>query len=188
MDPEQIPDLLALERDAQERAAAGEWQLRLSVLPAFGDIVVLGVQRSRGRHDHGTVLLRRWRRALDFEKLHSPVERLRHPRLLTPTIDELDQSLSKSQSEEFSRRIYRDFAIPVLCPSGGVTHTDGVRYEVHRSQGTSSCTLSWFLNFPADWRPLMTWFSDTWRWLASLFNVQDVAAQQFYWETKGINS
>jgi hypothetical protein len=179
MDREQLPELVALEREARDRLFAGDWLVRLSIEPSFDDIVVLGILREGGRRRRGAVSLRRWRRAADSERLRSPVERMRHSRPLVATIEVADVELSPDAADAVLRAIGSDLVVPVFA-GGAALVLDGTSYEVCIRRHPIACTLRWSNSHPAEWRPVMNWFGGTWRRLWAM--AAGAGEQRFAWE------
>ena len=93
-----------------------------------------------------------WRSDVDLEKFRSPVERLRYPKDLTPTIDEETVSLTGEVIAEFEQTI-QQISIPFFLGSPSVAGCDGTRFEFYYDQLFFGGSLHWWENHPAEWRP-----------------------------------
>jgi hypothetical protein len=93
-----------------------------------------------------------WRSDLDLEKLSSPVERLRHPQDLAPTIEAESVSLAFSAIEAMESTI-SDIAIPLCLRGPSVVGLDGTRYEFQYGRIFFSASLEWWESHPEEWRP-----------------------------------
>ena len=165
MDGEQQAELGRLETSAMSRLRDGDWKLRLGMYPAFEDCVMLG---SRFQGSDWTVVERVWRRVEDSEKFRSPVERLRHPRVLQPTIRERSVGCTRSFAAALLSQL-EDLQVPVLPPSR-VIGTDGIEFELFGSVGFHCAHFRWWQDRPAEWMPLMNWFESAWRAISTLLD------------------
>ncbi|GAA5484848.1 hypothetical protein [Haloferula sargassicola] len=122
-------------------------------LPAFEDHVRTTLYTPR-RPDSGKdpfVSITTWKREDDFNKLRDPVERLKHPKELKPTIDEA----SKILDPEDASKVIEDLSaisLTSLRPTEGVLGLDGVGYRFSFSQGYFSLDLSWWCDRPKVWQ------------------------------------
>jgi hypothetical protein len=132
------------------------------ILPSFTPPISWDVFRQRRRdHEDDFVLVRSaWRSDLDQERLRSPVERLRHPYPLVPTIE---VHLLKAPSNDLATLAseVNALSLPIGAPPrvGGV---DGVTYEVAIEAApfcffAAKCRLSWWHKPPAEWHELAAW-------------------------------
>lgn len=160
IDREQHAEFRALRDAAGERLRAGTWRLRLDMQPSFEDCWAIGVIGD-------TTTARRWDRSADADKLRNPIERLKHPRTLTPTIVE---HAAASQPGAIDRLLagLADVRIPLNVLPDHIT-LDGVIFAVH-STARASLSLSWNTQ-PGPWKPLALWFAQTWRELASHLDI-----------------
>lgn len=133
------------------------------ILPSFTPPVAWDVfRRARRGHADEFVLARTsWRSDLDLEKLQTPVERLRHPYPLKPTV-ELHLLPAPSAELEGLARGLALLSLPVGA-SPGVFGIDGTTYEVaveqppHDSPFAARCRLSWWEETPPGWEGLREW-------------------------------
>jgi hypothetical protein len=93
-----------------------------------------------------------WRSDIDLEKLRTPVERLKHPKDLRPTIESESVQLSDAalQAIEFA---IRDVAVPFFVRGPSVVGLDGTRFEFQYSRTCLLASLEWRENHPEEWRP-----------------------------------
>lgn len=91
-----------------------------------------------------------WKRTEDLEKLRDPVERLRHPKELKPTIEHSNKVLDTV----FASQVIEDLSaisLPSLRPTETVLGLDGVGYRFSFDQGYFSLDLSWWCDRPKAW-------------------------------------
>lgn len=107
-----------------------------------------------------------WMRGADLEKLRDPVERLRHPKVLTPTITESAITVSSEVVEEVVANLAQ-ISLPALRPNEGVIGLDGIQYRFCFSQGIYGLDLRWWADHPPSWHPalervekLVTWLEN----------------------------
>lgn len=167
MDLEQRQEWDKLEVDAMRLVRAGNWYLRLGVFPSFSDPQVLGLRGSR--HHSSKVVWRKWCRAADAEKLRSPVERLRHPPQLAPTVEER-QAIFDSLRAGALIEALSQLALPLVPPATSIG-LDGTRYEVLARDGSHSVHLQWWEDTPREWHSLMRWFEAAWRDLSDSLDI-----------------
>jgi hypothetical protein len=122
-------------------------------LPAFHDQVrtTLYTPRRPGAGKDPFVSITTWKRSEDVDKLRDPVERLRHPKDLQPTIEESSTIIDA----ETVAQIIADLSavsLPSIRPAEGVLGLDGVGYRFSFSQGYFSLDLSWWCDHPSVWR------------------------------------
>lgn len=97
-----------------------------------------------------------WRSDLDSEKFRSPVERLKFPKDLAPTIQEEVIHLNDREVEEFERQI-GDISVPLYLGQANNFGCDGTRFEFRYDALFYGATLHWWESYPTEWRP----FTDT---------------------------
>jgi hypothetical protein len=114
-----------------------------------------------------------WRSDLDLEKMRSPVERLKYPKDLHPTIDGESVPLTKEEVETMESTI-SGIAIPLCLREPTVVGCDGTRYEFQYSRFMFSASLQWWESYPQEWRPLT---------VALIRSVEELESQR----TKGPN-
>lgn len=122
-------------------------------LPAFHDQVrtTLYTPRRPGSVKDSFVSITTWKRSEDFDKLRDPVERLRHPKVLQPTIEESSSTVDAATVAQ----VIADLAavsLPSVCPADQVLGLDGVAYRFAFSRGFFSLDLSWWCDQPGVWR------------------------------------
>ncbi|MBY0312357.1 MAG: hypothetical protein K2W85_09830 [Phycisphaerales bacterium] len=178
MDAEQHLEWRALRDEARTALRSGDWMLRLCVFPSFDAPESIGIGMPSGRlvrdrrlHLESVHELRlcRWSLAEDADKLRSPVERQRHPRMLHPTI--VNRSVSVDpQLIELCLGPLSSIAIPVL-PTANVVGLDGTSFELFAQSGYHGINCHWWSEHPEQWQPLMIWFADTKNKLASILDT-----------------
>jgi hypothetical protein len=133
------------------------------ILPSFTPPISWDVFRRRRRgHEDDFVLVRStWRSDLDLEKLRSPVERLRHPYPLIPSVELHQLNATSSEVAQLAAELAA-LRLPIGAPPsvGGI---DGVTYEVaieqppHHIALTAKCRLTWWHRPPVEWDGLAAW-------------------------------
>ncbi len=170
MDAEQHAEWIALSEAARDALASGNWSLRLGFFPSFEDAWTIGLAKTAGRGEVGyEVRARIWRRGTDFDKFRTPVERLRYPRSLPPTIDSAAAPIERPLAEQIiaSLQEVRIPAVPKERPCGA----DGVAHELFAGDAFCSCAFRWWSVPPEGWRPLAAWWGTTWAALLDALGV-----------------
>src|SRR5262249_44385887 len=125
--------------------------LRLGVFPAFDPPEVLGIgfagrQVIRNRRLRAEGFVEARGRTLctdvDAEKLRTPVERLRHPRKLEPTVRTREMQVGRSVLDQFLGGLEK-VQVPAL-PIGRSLGCDGTRFELFAESAMHWCNLGWW--------------------------------------------
>jgi hypothetical protein len=152
------------------------------ILPSFTPPIAWDVfQRRRRGHDDDLVLVRSsWRSDLDWEKLRTPVERLRHPYPLVPTLEVHQLNTPSSELAHLAAELAAlSLPIGAVPAVGGI---DGVTYEVAIGQPpqyisfAAACRLSWWDKPPAEWDELAAWVRRTEAMFESAWAARGAAA------------
>lgn len=179
MDREQHDEWSTLERSARDALNAGNWVVRLGMFPSFSEAWMIGIKPYNRRRPDRTrdvgleVCCRMWRRHEDAEKLRTPVERLRHPRPLAPTIQSTAATIEREQVDRIEASL-EHIRIPVL-PSLEVVGLDGTTYELAARGSMHGSEFQWWSHPPEAWSPLVEWWKGTW---ATLLDVLAVPVEQ----------
>jgi hypothetical protein len=135
-----------------------------AVVPVASEQDVDGVVEApprRGHEDDFVLVRSAWRSDLDLEKLRSPVERLRHPYPLVPSIEVHQLSAPSDELAQLAAKLAA-IRLPIGA-SPSVYGIDGVTYEVAIEQPlygiplSAKCRLSWWHEIPAAWGELQAW-------------------------------
>lgn len=152
-------------RDVEEHALrelrAGDWDLRLERMPSFSDVEVVGVTGSR-------VTYRVWRWRTDVEKFRSPVERMRHGAVVTPTVEQWHREASDDRW-----RVWLDVLRSVLEMAPARDNRiglDGTSCGVYAWLGATSVAVEWRERPAAEREALEQWFEGAWRKLLATVN------------------
>lgn len=173
---ELVNELNGIEQLVTDRLGDGSWLVRLKVLPAFADPMVIGVQRGRSP----SVVWRSWCKQEDLNAFRSPVERMKHPRPFVPTLREVSAPADPQQVEALLRR-FRVLQVPAYVPSE-VAALDGVSFDLLIGGQMAESRFHWWGDHPAQWRPLMQHFSESWRALSQIFGREhEVPMPEFPW-------
>ncbi|WP_437280055.1 hypothetical protein WME90_05700 [Sorangium sp. So ce375] len=152
------------------------------VLPSFGAPVAWDVfRRRREGYDDDHVLVRTtWDCGADRSKFSTPVERLRHPYPLVPTI-EVHQLAAPSDT---LRELAVELAgLEIRIGSLGVGGLDGTTYEIaldqppHHIPFAAKCRLSFWHEPPTGWRGLGAWVSRAERVFIEAWSTHGPAAR-----------
>lgn len=122
-------------------------------LPAFHDQVrtTLYTPRRPGSGKEPFVTITTWKRSQDVDKLRDPLERLRHPKDLRPTLEESSMVVDADTVAQVIADLSA-ISLPSIRPIEGVVGLDGVGYRFSFSQGYFSLDLSWWCDLPSVWR------------------------------------
>ncbi len=93
-----------------------------------------------------------WRSDLDLEKLRTPVERLKYPKDLAPTIQYDVLWLADGELEQIEQRI-QAASIPPFLGRSAVVGLDGTRFEFRYDELLFGVSLHWWCDHPREWRP-----------------------------------
>jgi len=119
-----------------------------------------------GSDRHPFFTISTWMRDIDLEKLRDPVERLKHPRVLTPTITESAINVSREAVAEVVTNLSQ-ISLPALRPDEGVVGLDGIGYRFSFSQGFYGLDLKWWAELPSGWHPALEKIERIVAWLES---------------------
>lgn len=158
MDAEQAREWHVFEQEASRQLRAGDWTLRLSIMPSFSDWTVAGITF------RNQVVVRRWMREEDSCKFATPVERLRHAAALRPIITENATSIDAHAAASILNSLSA-LRTPLL-PEEHSSTLDGTAFEVLAQRG-GRLHLRWN-RLPHEWAPIKTWFDTTWDHLNTL--------------------
>jgi hypothetical protein len=144
-------------RQLKEVAASGSYRhvFSLWITPSFSPSTRCTVyspsSRAKGKRAFAEFAI--WRSNLDLEKLRSPVERLKHPRELAPTMQAGAVWLGDAEVEDIERRV-RGVSIPVFPEKRAVARVDGTSFELCLDEPSFAATLRWWDGYPPEWAPL----------------------------------
>jgi len=89
---------------------------------------------------------------VDQEKLRSPVDRLKYPKDLVPTIENDDVWLTRAEASEMEQKL-RGIAIPIFLGPPTAVGCDGTGFEFQHDHLFFGARLHWWENEPPEWRP-----------------------------------
>jgi len=159
-----LPDLQKefrlLSANAKQRLmnvpASGSYQhvFSLWILPSFTPssrwTIYSPSQSGKGKSPFAEYIV--WRSDLDVEKFGSPLERLRHPKDLTPTFENEAVWLTGDDIGNFVQRL-RGISIPFFLGSPSAFGLDGTRFEFRYDELFFGGSLHWWEDHPLEWRP-----------------------------------
>ncbi len=133
--------------------------LMLIRLPSFNDPESLSITRVR---DKNPLCLShtRWDRTADMAKLDSPVERMRWPRHLEPTIISTENGLDASLAESIRREL--SGIQTSVHPETTSIGLDGTGYELRWTHEFTRASFRWWEEGPSEWQELANWFDRSW--------------------------
>ena len=132
--------------------------IQIFIMPAFDRYIAFDLHRTYKRTSQGKSTVHSlsqtvWYKDVDLEKFRSPVERLKHPRPLMPTIKRKQVPLDRSVTESAIAR-FTSLQIPVWYQSAPTISLDGVGYEIAFSDHGVSVRYKWSNDPPDAWQPL----------------------------------
>jgi hypothetical protein len=160
MTPDLVQEFQSLSEIAKQRLKdvpeSGSYQQLLSIWtrpsfsPSFRWTVYSPWRNAKGKQPFASYTI--WRSDLDLEKLKSPVERVKYPKDLVPTIqDEVvwipDDFIAKLQSRLCG------IAIPFYLGSPKSVGVDGTSFEFQYDQLFYGGSVHWWENHPHEWQP-----------------------------------
>jgi hypothetical protein len=114
----------------------------------------------------GVVVQAIWKADLDADKFRDPVTRLRHPRIVQPTIT----ASVTAVAEDFlilTANELRELSLPI-CPGDCPLVLDGTGFEMTAGNCFAVVTYRWTESPPDSWLPLHRWAT---RWIAGLRSI-----------------
>jgi hypothetical protein len=124
-----------------------------SFAPAYRCTLYAPLPFARGERPFASFTI--WRSDLDAEKLRTPVERLRHPKDLAPTIEDDTLWLTAPDVEDFEGR-FRGIAVPLYLGPATVAGCDGTSFEFRCDEILYGTSVHWWEDQPPEWRPFTT--------------------------------
>ena len=92
-----------------------------------------------------------WKRDVDAEKFRTPLDRLKHPKELKPTIETSTRELGHDLVSAVINDL-KQVSLSCLRPDESMLGTDGTRYRFKADQGYFGLDLSWWCDGPMQWR------------------------------------
>jgi len=166
VEPEQVAEWDELQTAAKAGLRDGRWipagsgprLARVLERPAFAPAVAYAVcdARSDSADEPGGalwVVRVAWRRDLDLPKFGSPVERLRVPQALAPTVE---VARAAADPGAFFRLLeaLRAAPVPALAGDPETLGLDGVTYELALDYVLTGARYRWWVKPPPGWEPL----------------------------------
>lgn len=124
--------------------------VRPSFAPAYRCTVYAPLSFAKGKQPFASFVI--WRNDLDFDKLRTPVERLKHPKDLSPTIEDDTLWLTDTDVEDYLQRV-RGISVPLYLGPATVAGCDGTSFEFHCDEIFYGASLRWWEDQPSEWRP-----------------------------------
>ena len=122
-------------------------------LPAFHDLQRTTLYSPK-RPESGNepfVTITKWRRELDLEKLRDPIERLKHPKDLEPTIEEVSTVIDSDLVDKVVSEL-SNVSLPSIRPDEDIVGLDGISYRFAFSSGYFSLDVTWWCDYPKAWQ------------------------------------
>jgi hypothetical protein len=121
-----------------------------SFAPAYRCTVHAPLPFAKGKQPFASFTI--WRSDFDSGKLRTPVERLRHPKDLSPTIEDDTLWLTDAEVEDMQQRI-RGISVPLYLGPATVVGCDGTGFEFRCDEIFYGASLHWWEDQPSEWRP-----------------------------------
>jgi hypothetical protein len=178
MEAEQGIEWEALQRSAYDKMRGGHAddmpgilrQMQLVILPSFDPIESWEICREASSNIT-LIVYSIWQTRHDLAKFATPVERLRHPRRLEPTIEVEEFRVE----EAFLNTIWNRLQTVSIVPFTNEHHRgcDGITYELNFGLHFLKATYSWWMKPPEVWRPLGQFFNETIRELRTCTGIAE---------------
>lgn len=130
--------------------------VQVLVLPSFAPAVACDVFRvpavpaSPASEPEALMAIRTcWDLPADLARFASPVERLRHPRVLQPTMVRRQGTLAAAEARAIVAEL-DGLQLPLL-PAPAAWGLDGTRHELTLGAGSAEATVRWWERPPANW-------------------------------------
>lgn len=121
-----------------------------SFAPAYRCTVYAPSPFAKGKQPFASFII--WRNDLDSDKLRTPVERLKHPKDLSPTIEDDTLWLTDTDVKDYQQRV-RGISVPLYLGPATVAGCDGTSFEFHCDEIFYGASLRWWEDQPSEWRP-----------------------------------
>jgi hypothetical protein len=138
VDPQQFPEFYDIRTTACDGLCSGRFVAdarglvcRLVALPSFENAVAWEVRSGsvQGKSVDPRLFRSCWRRVVDTRAFGSPMERLRHPRPYSPTIEATSAPIEATKIEAMIRK-FRETPIPLAVSAPDFIGLDGTRYQL----------------------------------------------------------
>jgi hypothetical protein len=145
------------------------------MFPSFRDGRAIGIQSvtrrfpDRLRERGFDVVARTWRYSIDSAKLETPIERLKHPRPLLPTIDTQSARIEKLQVDSLIASLSQ-IRVPVH-PLDASMGLDGTSFELQIGDHFCGSEFHWWSAYSGEWKPLIDWWLSAWNALADVLSI-----------------
>lgn len=174
MEKEQQKEWFKFRKAAVELVRAGgqpfgtKRLIQLLILPTFESTVGYEIcGPATPKYNNWLAVMTRWRFDLDVAKFSNPVERLKHPYPLHPTIERATIHTTAGVVETALAR-FRSLTVPVSS-SRDILGLDGTSYEVVLGDFWTSSRFHWWGEAPTEWKPIGTAFQEVLPQLEALF-------------------
>lgn len=174
-----MKEWLGLRAEAKRLVCAGSSEkeikvFRLAIFPSFTNMFSWEIIERKTRkatphdaravspfHEGGGFQLVRtvWRMDTDVEKFRSPIERMRYPRSLTPTLEQTHWPAPSANVQEWLGS-FSSIKLPALITSNSFG-LDGTSYEFSFGDGFLWATYHWWDKAPDKWKELEDRFQAT---------------------------
>ena len=162
METEQREEFYAIREEAYNGLQSGKYidrfrsvsVCRYLILPSFENPVSWDVIRVVARRAEAQTRLYRscWRMDIDQQAMRSPIERLKHPRPYTPTIEVNCVSIDRNQVEAVLSQIrFKPIPLAIEHPPAGC---DGTSFELALGDFFCNARIRWWCDLPTEWKDL----------------------------------
>jgi hypothetical protein len=124
------------------------------ILPSFENCISWDVLKLDSRDSGAQTRLYRscWRNDADTEAFRSPVERLKHPRPYSPTLETDWVLIEKDKLESILSR-FRTIRIPLTLTTSHAG-LDGTSFELALGDAFCNARITWWCELPEEWKEL----------------------------------
>jgi hypothetical protein len=176
MDPEQVKEWQNLRASALETLRNGYPQpngarkiLRLLVLPSFSSSLCTELFHLKNEQNEFILFQSQWKLESDLAKFRTPIERLKYPRQLLPSIE----TFSKAASPEFAEKVVDELSstnLPlwIKTPKNGL---DGTEFELKLGGHYWSLCYHWWEQLPPEWKALDAIINTVMEYAKNLFKT-----------------
>lgn len=163
-DTEQQREWLHFESNAIERLRTGSnikktgigRILSLLVAPSFENAVCYDLYKGFTSHEgqRYVMIFSSWQRLKDIRKFETPIERLKYPRFIPPTIEQMEIEVKSDYTDSLLRK-FKSVRVPPIIDEA-VFGCDGTSYEIQFGELFHHSRFVWWEQGPKEWQHLMS--------------------------------
>lgn len=139
----------------------GRRLLQLLVIPSFEIVNSYNIFRIISHNQPTSYLVKtvNWRYDLDLEKFRTPLERLKYPATLVPTLESKSSPITAETVEQILDQ-FRHISLPMWTDNKALG-LDGTSYEIQLGDGFLLSRFHWWHEQPTEWQQLHLAFHQT---------------------------